>query len=79
MCVCVCICVEQSENINLDPDLHAACKDDVSKLCSKVHPGNAAVSWAQFCHGRTTTTRFAKSLTVLKSVFIYSVKELCRL
>jgi len=57
-CVCVCVCVwhcmcciwvcsvfvYQGENIKLDPELHAACKDDVAKHCAKVKAGNAAVS-----------------------------------
>jgi len=40
--------VHQAENIKLDPELQAACKEDVSKHCAKVKAGNAAVSFAQF-------------------------------
>ena len=42
------VCVRQSENIKLDPELHAACKDDVTKHCAKVKEGNAAVSCPHF-------------------------------
>ena len=38
----------QGENIKLDPELHAACKDDVSKHCAKVKAGSAAVSSVHF-------------------------------
>jgi len=38
----------QGENIKLDPELHAACKDDVSKYCAKVKAGSAAVSFGHF-------------------------------
>jgi len=44
----VFVCVEQSENIKLDPELHTACKDDISKMCAKMQSGNAAVSCTCF-------------------------------
>lgn len=33
----------QSETINLDPALAAACSDDVRRLCPNQNPGNAQV------------------------------------
>jgi len=42
------VCVRQGENIKLDPELHEACSDDISKHCAGVKAGKAAVSTALF-------------------------------
>jgi len=67
-------CVEQSENIKLDPELHAACKDDVSKLCDKTHAGNAAVSVHTSYVNKQRRHNLCSELDNLKNMMTFSDK-----
>jgi hypothetical protein len=46
---CMCMGVDcrlivlQEEDIRLDPELSAACTDDIQELCANIKPGNAEV------------------------------------